>query len=254
MTVSRLFCREHSIRKEAAPLTMATRNDDQKAASRASTDFEEWPTGVDEFPSIFRETTVMTFGAIIIFILADLRRMARGNLLHDEDNALLLKLPIQGKALAPILERNTDVLKNKMKKIEFEVFHRLVDEYKWRCEKNKREIEGAECYYIGDEHSSKECVYAIIVNHVRKNITLIFRGSITLQDWFQVNIATSHYLQTTTCIRVSELVHLLDRFLRTGKPSFRTSTILCSDTRERISKGLDRDLLDEKACLISTAF
>eukprot|EP00522_Entomoneis_paludosa_P003899 CAMPEP_0172465610 /NCGR_PEP_ID=MMETSP1065-20121228/54043_1 /TAXON_ID=265537 /ORGANISM="Amphiprora paludosa, Strain CCMP125" /LENGTH=102 /DNA_ID=CAMNT_0013222189 /DNA_START=95 /DNA_END=399 /DNA_ORIENTATION=+ len=52
-------------------------NEEVPVEAPMAEDAGAWPTEPNKFPNMYRETTAMTGASIMIFILADLRRMAR---------------------------------------------------------------------------------------------------------------------------------------------------------------------------------
>lgn len=138
----------------------------------------------DAFPNLFRETANMTVDCISVFILADLRTLARGGHLKGNDNNDVLKMPIQADIIPRIWQNNREILKREIRSDEYDTLQYLVD--RWIIEHmDDTELSGAECHVIGDEKASNECVYAIYTNAARKQMTVAFRGSVTLKDWFQ---------------------------------------------------------------------
>ena len=138
----------------------------------------------DDFPNLFWEATTMTVDCIIVFILADLRELARSELLNDSDNRDVLNLPIRADSIPRIWQNNKDVLRRKIRADEYDTLQYLVDRYIIDHVEDD-ELVAAECHFVGDEKASSECVYAIYSNSLRKRLTVAFRGSITLKDWLQ---------------------------------------------------------------------
>ena len=148
---------------------------------------EETPPG----PSIFEMASNMTVGSIAVFLLADLRKLAKKRvLLVDEeagidDNDLMLRLPFKaGDSIADIWSRNQQIIKRKMRADQYKTLAYFVERLAEERDAYP-ELWETQCEYVGDEKASNECVYSIHTNAVRKRIVVVFRGSITLKDWFQ---------------------------------------------------------------------
>jgi len=141
--------------------------------------------------SIYEIASNMTIGCIAVFLLADLRKLAKKRaLLVDaeagiDDNELMLQLPFKaGNSIVLIWGRNRQIIKRKMRADQYKALEHLVE----RLTEEFQSYPGlweSQCEFVGDEKASNECVYSIHTNPIRKRIVVAFRGSITLRDWFQ---------------------------------------------------------------------
>lgn len=152
-----------------------------------TTSIEETPPG----PSIFEMASNLTVGCIAVFLLADLRELAKKRVLlvNEEagidDNDLMLRLPFKaGDSIADIWSRNQQIIKRKMRADQYKTLAYLIERLAEEREAYP-ELWQTQCEYVGDEKASNECVYSIHTNPARKRIVVVFRGSITLKDWFQ---------------------------------------------------------------------
>ena len=141
--------------------------------------------------SLFETASSMTVGCIAVFLLAELRKLAKkGVLMVDavagvDDNELMLQLPFKaGNSIPSIWRRNKVILRRKMRSDQYNTLGHLADSIAEQQERYPL-MARSQCEHVGDEKASNECVYSIHTNEARKRIVLVFRGSITLKDWFQ---------------------------------------------------------------------
>ena len=147
--------------------------------------------GMANSMSLFDTASSMTVACIAVFLLAELRKLAKkGVLMVDavagvDDNELMLQLPFKaGNSIPSIWRRNKAILRRKMRSDQYQTLEHIADSLAEQQERYPL-IARSQCEHFGDEKASNECVYSIHTNEARKRIVLVFRGSITLKDWFQ---------------------------------------------------------------------
>ena len=147
--------------------------------------------GMANSMSLFDTASSMTVACIAVFLLAELRKLAKkGVLMVDavagvDDNELMLQLPFKaGNSIPSIWMRNKAILGRKMRSDQYQTLEHIAGSLAEQQERYPL-ITRSQCEHFGDEKASNECVYSIHTNEARKRIVLVFRGSITLKDWFQ---------------------------------------------------------------------
>jgi predicted lipase len=166
-----------------------------------------------KWPDLFTEVDEMMETCVLIYPLAELRRMVREGELQDESGTIL-KTPLTHTQILSIVESKKDELVKTQFGNEF-----YLDVLKTAEERNMMGISNTEeetqpvnvspstIVAFDDEFEQEELVYAIDVNHARKRVTVCFRGSVTKTDWatdFEIymkdvpNPVKSHKLQKPT--------------------------------------------------------
>jgi len=101
------------------------------------------------FPDLFTEACDMLVLSILIFVVADLRRLVRKGELESDVAEEVLHLPLQGSQFFSILSSNKDALKNKVRSNEYRTLEYIL-------EKNivdSRDLwESGELHHFGDEN------------------------------------------------------------------------------------------------------
>mmetsp|Transcript_18383 Transcript_18383/g.28385 ORF Transcript_18383/g.28385 Transcript_18383/m.28385 type:complete len:465 (-) Transcript_18383:406-1800(-) len=140
-------------------------------------------------PSVFEETIEMLTGALLIYVFADLREMARGGELSTPISDF--EPPILIDNVVKSISNNKEALEKRSFDHESlkERLHALNDaSQNWKYQtsfpgslfdNSKKTV----LAHFHDENSSQEMVHGIVVNSKRKRITVIFRGSVTKQDF-----------------------------------------------------------------------
>ena len=158
-------------------------------------------------PSVHDEALEMLTGALLIYIFADLREMAREGVIEQAD---LLQDPIAIHQVVTAIQNNQEALAARA--IQHEVIGEKIKALKAIHQQQQQDdaqddpgaptrIEqvlqgGAVASAAGlmqskesvlaqfhDEKTTQGVVYGIAVNHLRKRITVVFRGSVTQQDF-----------------------------------------------------------------------
>jgi len=160
-------------------------------------------------PSLLDESLEMLTGSLMIYIFADLREMARNGKIDCPD---LLEEPITVKQVITAIAENKQAiidqsidhedceqkLGNLKKKFGIKLQQKLEQQSsdEVRIEEVLQggsaamasaaalsQTQESVLAHFRDEKSTQGVVYGIAVNHVKKRITIIFRGSVTQQDF-----------------------------------------------------------------------
>lgn len=134
-------------------------------------------SSVDELfaPSLFEEVMLMISGSLSIYILSDLRDLARSGSasLPIED----LEAPMTAKKFLEILKANEDSLKASGNYEGLEERLRMLEKTHVGGGGLPRLVE------FNDTKANEEMVHAITLNDAHKRVTVIFRGSVTKNDF-----------------------------------------------------------------------
>jgi len=140
-----------------------------------------------EYPNLYRETDDMLQACILVYPMAELRRLVRNGTLQDDT---VLKLPLTAKQVLQVVETHKHVLVNTAafgQDFHLDILKAIADrQILLRAVDEKEETT---LVAFDDEFEREELVYAIAVNHSYKRITVIFRGTMTRTDW-ATNIET----------------------------------------------------------------
>jgi len=152
-----------------------------------------WPFGNKdatpvEFPDLFVETVQPTIASIMVFAFADLRRIVRAEPenMTGSNSRKVLDLPMSGRDMIKVCVENLEMIKQKVRTNIYETLSYLLSADFMEAHGNEvTSIDHILIHHCGDDNEPNECVHSIIVNSKMKQITLSFRGSITMQDWLQ---------------------------------------------------------------------
>jgi hypothetical protein len=116
----------------------------------------------------------------LMFVLPDIRGMIREGKLEGSAEQLkrVVDLPCTGHDVAEIYNLN-------YQKIKDEAAADRADMYMQSIEEKGPELKRSEIVKLDDAKSEEECVYAIAVNHAIKRVMVVFRGSVSTQDFVQ---------------------------------------------------------------------
>eukprot|EP00560_Eucampia_antarctica_P002376 CAMPEP_0197835012 /NCGR_PEP_ID=MMETSP1437-20131217/24460_1 /TAXON_ID=49252 ORGANISM="Eucampia antarctica, Strain CCMP1452" /NCGR_SAMPLE_ID=MMETSP1437 /ASSEMBLY_ACC=CAM_ASM_001096 /LENGTH=446 /DNA_ID=CAMNT_0043440139 /DNA_START=61 /DNA_END=1401 /DNA_ORIENTATION=+ len=154
--------------------------------TKRSSPSDPFPNDEYEYPTLYEEADDMLDSALIMYPIASLRKLARGNpeVFSGDDAALVLKEPIAVREFDGIIERNLETLKQNMTVEELKVMDDALDAIVER-----QDMAGAKhrCIMrqVGDDNSNEELVYAIFVDSALKRVVVSFRGSTTPKDFIQ---------------------------------------------------------------------
>ena len=148
-------------------------------------------------PSVYEESMEMLTAALLIYTFADLREMAR----DDNENRSLfteeqLVTPISMDKIMKVIKTHRVELEKKADVDHGELESRLkaLKDLQKQQKTSSGDMMGrmlrgswktapAALTHFHDETSTKGMCYGIAVNHVRRRITLVFRGSVTFRDF-----------------------------------------------------------------------
>jgi hypothetical protein len=169
---------------KAAPKDAPTEDDEESMSP-----FSAYEDGY-KWPNLFTEVDEMMETCVLIYPLAELRRMVREGKIQDESGEIL-KTPLTHTQILRIVESKKEELVETEFGNEFYLdVLKTVEERNMICspENAEEEVKPVNCtpskiVAFDDEFEQEELVYAINVNHVRKRVTVCFRGSVTKTDW-----------------------------------------------------------------------
>ena len=124
----------------------------------------------------------------MVFAFVDLRRIARETDIMEgisTNHSLdVLDLPMSGREMVNVCVENQKVIQENIRATHYNIVHYLMsDDFMETHGKEVTSIDNVLIHYCGDNDPLNECVHAIIANSKTKQITLSFRGTITMQDW-----------------------------------------------------------------------
>ena len=179
---------------------------DEAAAnsSQAPYAFDATSGGNYTYPNLFQEADEMLVVALLMYIMTDLRAMAKQKQLkHGPER--ILNLPTTLEATLACIEENAEqmrqeeesspsshhemalaALKSIQERFETSSSQQGVVNTTWLNPfgaARKKGFEPATLIAFGDEKADKELVYAVAVDPLRKRITVAFRGSVTPSDF-----------------------------------------------------------------------
>jgi len=175
-------------------------NDDDELVSP----FIAYKNDNHRYPDLYSELDECIEACVLIYPLAELRKMARANELEDPQK--ILQLPLTHKKVMEYVEINKDKLMGKKFSKDFYLnILAAADERNMTkastspppAKDSTREASNSQANQrpthrqtvpssiiaFDDEFEKEELVYSIEVHHKRKRITVCFRGSETKTDW-----------------------------------------------------------------------
>ena len=182
-----------SVADQLCGLFMPLQMIDKKLEDDYMSPFIKYDDGY-RFPDLFSEIDEMIEPCVLIYAIAELRKLAR----QDEIlfGSRILSLPVSHSEIMQVVESNRKLLETSSFGKEFYVsILRAADERNMMrhtdregnavAEKEPAEVSLSPETIVAfdDEYADKELVYMIEVNHRRKRVTITFRGSITETDW-----------------------------------------------------------------------
>ncbi|VEU36609.1 unnamed protein product [Pseudo-nitzschia multistriata] len=155
-------------------------------------------------PDLFSEVHSMAFMSASIFALAEVRKAARDGRI-DTDGLDIISTPVLGGAIIKTFLRNKEFFLGELKDADYDFLRSVAqstnmdssEESGEYClskaedsEHNRKEnalklINSVSIDYFGDDNIELECMYMVTRIPSSKQITLIFKGSTTLQDWIK---------------------------------------------------------------------
>lgn len=153
------------------------------------------------YPSLFQEADEMLLVSLLMYIMTDLRAMAKQKRLQHGPERIV-DLPATLEATLSCIEDNADQLRQEQEAEDHEMALTAFKSIRERFETasssssqhnvwlnpfgmaRKEGFAPAALVAFGDEKPDKELVYAVAVDPSRKRITVAFRGSVTPLDFF----------------------------------------------------------------------
>jgi len=139
--------------------------------------------------SVYEESLEMLTGALVIYIFAEIRDLERQGLLTDCSS-----LPLTAAETVQVIEQHAHVLEERA--IDHEDLQKRLTTFR-KIQNNtsvvpgflqdlfQKDKGGVVVTHFMDENAESEMVHAVVVNHVRQRVSLVFRGSVTTQDFAQ---------------------------------------------------------------------
>jgi hypothetical protein len=136
-------------------------------------------------PCLYDEVMEMSFSAVSVFGIADLRRL---DTIWGFERSNSFAVTSLWRGYQNVFQAHKELLKEKIKTRDYNALSILFDGHRDNRSTSSFQdiVNCATLHYLGDENASHECVYAISSNSMRKRIVVSFRGSITVQDWIQL--------------------------------------------------------------------
>lgn len=139
-----------------------------------------------------------------IFALAEVRQAARNGTI-DNDELDIVSTPVATGSIVKAFDRNRSFFQSQLKTADYEFLSSLSrntdvdadvnaiedalsnaeDGEQDRKKKALELINSVSIDYFGDDNVESECLYMVTRSPMSKRITLIFRGSTTVQDWIK---------------------------------------------------------------------
>jgi len=136
-----------------------------------------------EWPTLYDEADDMLDVAMSIYPFAQLRKLAKNNPTKFDDPAAVLKEPITAAEILAVLGENIDFIKESVGEDTSDAIEDATAAIVQRQRDPSRKASKATLLQFGDDNNQEELVYAIAVDRAMKRITVIFRGSVTKQDF-----------------------------------------------------------------------
>lgn len=146
-----------------------------------------------KWPNLFEEADAMLQASLLIYVYADLRRLAREGKLSDGANEKVFDLPMPALTCMSIIEQNEEALARWNDEKDIKICREALRAIHERTEITEQGLELAQgvehimsmstLEHFSDTNSEKELVFAIGVDRWYRRITVAFRGSVTANDF-----------------------------------------------------------------------
>jgi hypothetical protein len=142
-------------------------------------------------PNLYDEVRKAMGGAFLMFVLADIRDMAKKGELKSDDHPeyirRLINLPINALEFITLYRENKDIIQKRIDSMEryemYAAFFELPEDADaLTVEQHLRSIE---FLHFSDSNAEEECVFGLGINHLERKVTVAFRGSVTAKDFTQ---------------------------------------------------------------------
>ena len=148
--------------------------------------------GIDTW-SLYKYAYNFLESSFLIYSFADLRKYAREGLFDDESCRAILTVPIRIETAMELLWKHRDVLKKKWGESDTQLFVDTMDSVEKRmevaawatghrgylAEELGVKAGGIQCFH---DENEKEPTYVIVANVLAKTLSVVFRGTKTLND------------------------------------------------------------------------
>ncbi|CAB9518277.1 Phospholipase A1-II 1 [Seminavis robusta] len=132
--------------------------------------------------SLYAEARRMLAAAYLMFVLPDMRTLMRnGEQLQGDPEMLqrVLACPCTALDVATIFNANMTRMQELVKDDERATM------YNQSMDLNHPDLPDIQLLVMDDEKGDQECVYSLSVNHPKKLVSVLFRGSVTTKDFVQ---------------------------------------------------------------------
>ena len=146
-----------------------------------------------KWPNLFEEADAMLQASLLIYVYADLRRLAREGKLSEGANEKVFDLPMPALTCMSIIEQNEEALARWNDEKDIKICREALRAIHERTEITEQGLELAQgvehimsmstLEHFSDTKSEKELVFAIGVDRWYRRITVAFRGSVTTNDF-----------------------------------------------------------------------
>lgn len=143
-------------------------------------------------PSVYEEALEMITAALLIYTFADLRKMAREGKIPSDGltehpitiNQVMDAIRTHQNALEEQAKFDHNDLQTRLKALkEIQKRQGSSSSMMGRILRGSTKKKAAVLTHYHDEKCTQGMVYGIAVNHIRKRVTVVFRGSVTAQDF-----------------------------------------------------------------------
>lgn len=186
-----VFLRISFIEQVAAVLSQSSNASTPVNDAKPSGEEEDHFGKVDEdgyeWPTLYEEVDDMLDASLLMYPIAELRKVARDHPEDFSDPNDVMKEPITAKEVEDLLVENREVLAMHLEKEDLGVLTQVMDALVARQAGvgNIKRQAASTMYKFADDNSNSELVYAIGTDDARKRVTVSFRGSQTTRDWLQ---------------------------------------------------------------------
>jgi len=146
--------------------------------------------GLRSTPNLYDEVRTAMAGSFFIFAMADIRDMAKKGELkseHPEYIQHLMDFPIDSFEFITLYRENKDIIQQR---IDSQERYELYDSF-FEVPENadaaevEQYLRSLQFLHFADANAEEECVFGLAINHLKKRVTVAFRGSVTAKDFSQ---------------------------------------------------------------------
>jgi hypothetical protein len=159
-------------------------------------------------PDLFTEVYPMTYISASIFAMAEVRHAAREGKI-DTNELDIISTPVNTASIVKAFQMNESYFRSKLKTADYKFLSSVASRTNFDADDSACEEDSVSDFvpseedgeqdrkkvvallktlwieYFGDDNAQSSCLYMIARNPSAGRITLIFRGSTTLQDWMK---------------------------------------------------------------------